>query len=65
MFRGPPRKRQGVRGTKTCNKNFDQHNKFAIQRDESTDVASCAQLLLFVRHCSEGEIVEDQTFCPS
>jgi hypothetical protein len=56
-------KRQGVRGTKIYN--FYQLNKFAIQLDESTDVASCAQLLLFVRYCSEGEIVEDFFYCKS
>uniref|UniRef100_A0A8C4T186 HAT C-terminal dimerisation domain-containing protein n=1 Tax=Erpetoichthys calabaricus TaxID=27687 RepID=A0A8C4T186_ERPCA len=36
---------------------------FAIQLDDSTDVANLAQLLAFVRYCWEGEIIEDLFLC--
>jgi hypothetical protein len=42
-----------------------QHVKFAIQLDESTDIANAAQLLVYVRYCWEGEVLEDFLFCKS
>ena len=36
---------------------------FAIQLDESTDIASQAQLLVYVRYCWGGEMIEDFMFC--
>ena len=36
---------------------------FAIQADESTDVASSAQLLTYVRYPFEGKINEEMLFC--
>ena len=36
---------------------------FAIQLDESTDIASQAQLLVYVRYCWSGEMVEEFMFC--
>lgn len=36
---------------------------FAIQLDESTDIASQSQLLVYVRYCWEGEMIEDFLFC--
>lgn len=38
---------------------------FSIQLDESTDVQSCAQLLVFVRYIHEGVIKEEFLFCRS
>ena len=35
----------------------------AIQLDESTDIAGQAQLLVYVRYCWGGEIIEDFMFC--
>lgn len=39
--------------------------KFSIQLDESTDNASCAQLLVYVRYSWEGDVIEDFLFCRS
>ena len=36
---------------------------FAIQLDESTDVASCSQLLVFVRYICEDDLKEEFLFC--
>jgi hypothetical protein len=36
--------------------------KFALQIDESTDVAGLPQLLVFVRYCFEENIYEDFVF---
>ena len=36
---------------------------FAIQLDESTDVARCAQLLVFVRDIKDGDLKEEFLFC--
>lgn len=36
---------------------------FSIQLDESTDVSSCAQLLVFVRYVHAGAIKEEFLFC--
>jgi hypothetical protein len=38
--------------------------KFALQIDESRDVARLAQLLVFVRYCLEENIQKDFIFCP-
>ena len=38
-------------------------NKFAIQLDESTDVAICAQLLVFARYIKDGDFKEEFLFC--
>ena len=35
----------------------------AIQLDESTDIAGQAQLLVYIRYCRGGEMVEDFMFC--
>ena len=40
-----------------------QQVKFAIQLDESTDIASAAQLLVYVRYLWGGDAVEDFLFC--
>ena len=37
-------------------------NKFAIQLDESTDVASCAQLLVFARYIKDGDFKKNSCF---
>jgi hypothetical protein len=37
--------------------------KFALQIDESTDVAGLTQLLVFVRYCFEENIPEEILFC--
>lgn len=39
--------------------------KFAIQLDESTDIANMAQLIVFVRYCHENNILEEILFCKS
>ncbi|CAG5047480.1 unnamed protein product [Parnassius apollo] len=36
---------------------------YAIQLDESTDVANVAQLLIFIRYRYENDICEDLFFC--
>ena len=36
---------------------------FAIQLDESTDVALCSQLLVFARYMVEGDLKEEFLFC--
>lgn len=36
---------------------------YALQIDESTDVAGLAQLLVYVRYIYEGTIMEDVLFC--
>ena len=36
---------------------------FSLQLDESTDVTSVAQLLVFVRYSYEGKLHEDMLFC--
>ena len=36
---------------------------FAIQLDESTDIAGKAQLLVYVRYCWSGEMIENFMFC--
>jgi hypothetical protein len=38
--------------------------KFALQIDESTNVAGLAQLLEFVRYCFEENTQEAFMFCP-
>ena len=38
-------------------------HKFAIQLDESTDVSSCAQLLVFARYIKEGDFKDEFLFC--
>uniref|UniRef100_A0A8C5CF82 DUF4371 domain-containing protein n=1 Tax=Gadus morhua TaxID=8049 RepID=A0A8C5CF82_GADMO len=37
--------------------------RFSLQLDESTDVTSVAQLLVFVRYSYEGKLHEDMLFC--
>lgn len=37
--------------------------KFSLQLDESTDISNAAQLLVFVRYCHEGKLLEDLLFC--
>lgn len=37
--------------------------KFSLQLDESTDVASAAQLIALVRYPWDGAILEDFLFC--
>lgn len=37
--------------------------KFSLQLDESTDISNAAQLLIFVRYCYEGKLLEDMLFC--
>ncbi|KAM5251205.1 zinc finger BED domain-containing protein 5-like [Hipposideros larvatus] len=36
---------------------------FSIQLDESTDVANCSQLLVYVRYINDGNFKEDFLFC--
>ena len=36
---------------------------FAVQIDESTDVSSCSQLLVFSRYIESGDIKEEFLFC--
>ena len=36
---------------------------FSIQLDESTDVANCSQLLVYVRYIYEGDFKEEFLFC--
>ena len=36
---------------------------FALQLDESTDVSSCSQLMVFVRYCHESDAKEEILFC--
>ena len=38
-------------------------NTFSIQLDESTDVSSCAQLLVFARYIKDGDFKEEFLFC--
>ena len=38
---------------------------FAIQLDESKDVSSCAQLMLFVKYAYNGAFEEEFLFCSS
>lgn len=40
-----------------------QSSIFAIQLDESTDIAGQAQLLVYVRSCFDDDVVEDFLFC--
>lgn len=40
-----------------------QSSIFAIQLDESTDIAGQAQLLAYVRYCFDNDVVEDFLFC--
>ncbi|XP_028672708.1 SCAN domain-containing protein 3-like [Erpetoichthys calabaricus] len=40
-----------------------QSSTFAIQLDESTDIAGQAQLLVYVRYCFDNDVVEDFLFC--
>ena len=45
---------------------FDEINQsplFAIQLDESTDVNSCAQLLVFAKYMHKGDLKEEFLFC--
>ena len=44
---------------------FDRlkQTNFAIQLDESTDIASQAQLLVYAQYCWSGEMVEEFMFC--
>ena len=37
--------------------------KVSLQLDESTDVSSCSQLLVFVRYVKDKEVVEEFLFC--
>ena len=41
----------------------DSPLKIGMQLDESTDVDSCSQLLVFVRYVKEQEILEEFLFC--
>lgn len=36
---------------------------YAIQLDETTDISNMAQLIVYVRYCYEGDILEDFLFC--
>ena len=36
---------------------------YAIQLDESTDIAGLPQLSLFIRYISNGEVLEELLFC--
>ena len=36
---------------------------FSIQLDESTDVASCSQLMVFARYAHAGSFKEEFLFC--
>ena len=36
---------------------------FSFQIDESTDVSSCAQLLVFIRYIHSGDVKEEFLFC--
>ena len=38
---------------------------FIVQLDESTDVASCSQLLLFIRYIHKEDVKEDFLYCNS
>ncbi|XP_026475942.1 zinc finger BED domain-containing protein 5-like [Ctenocephalides felis] len=38
---------------------------FALQLDESTDVASCSQLLMFTRYIKNDDVKEEYLFCKS
>lgn len=38
-------------------------NFFALQIDESTDIANMAQLMLFIRFDRNDEIIEEYLFC--
>lgn len=38
---------------------------FALQLDESTDVASCSQLLVFTRYIKDDDVKEEYLFCKS
>ena len=38
-------------------------SKYALQLDESTDIANCAQLLVFVRYRFEGKLEEELLTC--
>ncbi|XP_028659076.1 protein FAM200B-like [Erpetoichthys calabaricus] len=40
-----------------------QSSTFAIQLDESTDIAGQAQLLVYVRYCFDNDVVEDFLSC--
>ncbi|KII63306.1 hypothetical protein RF11_04903 [Thelohanellus kitauei] len=42
-----------------------QNSKFAIQLDESIDIAKASKLLVYVRYIWEGEVLEDFMFCKS
>ena len=36
---------------------------FSFQLDDSTDVSSCSQLLVFVRYINSGDIKDEFLFC--
>ena len=38
---------------------------FAVQPDKSTDVASCSQLLVFVRYIHKEDVKEELLYCNS
>lgn len=40
-----------------------QSSIFAIQLDESTDIAGQAQLLVYIRYCFDNDLLEDFLFC--
>lgn len=40
-----------------------QSDFFSLQIDESTDIAHCAQLLVFIRYIFDSELKEDFLFC--
>lgn len=42
-----------------------KHGYFAIQLDESTDVGNLSNLLVYIRYCWKGEILEYFLFCSS
>lgn len=44
-------------------KQITQCGKFAIQLDESTDVANLSQLMVFIRYCFNNELHEELLFC--
>ncbi|CAH2002242.1 unnamed protein product [Acanthoscelides obtectus] len=42
-----------------------ESHMFALQLDESTDVASCSQLLVFTRYIKDDDVKEEYLFCKS
>ena len=42
---------------------FKASDLFSFQLDESTDVSSCSQLLVFVRYINSDDIQDEFLFC--